>query len=327
MGNLETMNEKEGGQSTGLGEGISTNDGSDGGNNNANDNANDNLVLTANATNNRAIAAAILQSLAASVHARQSAPVFDRIEDDGLGTELLSFCEFHDAITVGRSCRRLKGLSDAALDGLIDATLAHLPLDCNWGNYGCVDIDATLKRGWSPEYRSRTALIETAIEYCHPQGDPFFGLDARLGADFDDDRARHLLRTRGVVDVKDFLNQEDEGFAWTDERGWNVNVTFQKMTHFDALKFVVETTSKINGMIGGYFDFVYDEDEYSLSGEDDDARDEGARRLRHCILCLLRKADPSSILFSQMEAEYRHEEFPAGRYKLQYCSQYQSTTI
>ena len=197
--------------------------------------------------------------------------MFGRIEDDEVVKELFSFCEFRDAASAGRTCQRLKRLADATLDGWVDTTLAHLPLNCECDfNDGQSSTEVTLKRGWSEQYRSRTALVDTAIESCDPGG------QVSLDADFDEDRARHLLRTIGIVDVKDFLGEEEGAGDYADEVGWEVKIRFQRMTQFGAARYV------------------------------------GCNSLRHSVLCLLRKADWRSIMFSQVKVKYRHSDYPSG---------------
>ena len=57
-------------------------------------------------------------------------------------------------------------------------------------------------------------LIETALSYCDPGGGY---RDVSLDADFDEDRARFLLRSRGTVDVNDFLDLDDDDNEFADE--------------------------------------------------------------------------------------------------------------
>lgn len=224
--------------------------------------------------------------------------IFDHIDDDAIIKEILSFCEFRSVARVGQTCRRLRGLSDTTLDDMAVSAIANLPHECEWSSSdGGSSIYGTLERGWKTDYRSKASLINAAVGECFiPEED----------GDFDEDRARYILRTRGAVDIKDFIDNDD-GYA--DEMGWNVRIRYGQMTRSSAARYAERCTREIKYGDGDPFCDCSDSDE-----EDDN---EGCNkqeivRTIHSVLCLLRKADPSSLVFSHMNVEHRHTDYPRG---------------
>jgi hypothetical protein len=211
----------------------------------------------------------------------------ERIEDDEVLEGLLSFCDFRSAVTVGRTCRRINNLSNSALDHGVDTALARLPFDYDNIESGS---DAILRSGWSNDYRSRVALIETALTRCDPGGQ----VSLEDEAEYDEEQARFLLRTRGMVDVDDFLV---DGGGSSVEVGWNVNITFRAITLSQAAGHIAKAMKRLNG--------TDDRDK-------EERQVEQVERLRHCALCLLRKADPSSIKYARETWAYRHTDYPSG---------------
>jgi hypothetical protein len=69
-----------------------------------------------------------------------------------------------------------------------------------YDNYDGLGICGELRRGWTNTFRSRVSLIEEALTNCYT-GD--------VGEDilqYDEDKARFLLRLKGNVDVVDFIS-------------------------------------------------------------------------------------------------------------------------
>jgi hypothetical protein len=139
-----------------------------------------------------------------------STGILGQIEDNQLLTELISFCDFNSAVSQGRTCHRLKRCSDAALDNMADvaASRVYNNRDDNdktiaggsYENYDELGICGELRRGWTNTFRSRVSLIEEALTNCYT-GD--------VGEDilqYDEDKARFLLRLKGNVDVVDFIS-------------------------------------------------------------------------------------------------------------------------
>jgi hypothetical protein len=214
----------------------------------------------------------------------------EHIEDDELLKELLSFCDFRSAVMVGRTCKRLKNLSDSALDRGVDTALARLPFEYeNVDDNNEAGAYANLRRGWSNKYRSRVALIETAITHCNPGGQ----VNLEDETEYDEEQARFLLQTREWVDVNDFL--VDGGYS--DEVGWNVQVTFRAISLSQAAGDISKTMKRLNG---------------TEDWDEEERQEEEVERLRHCALCLLRKADPSSIQSASVTREYRHPDYGLG---------------
>ena len=147
---------------------------------------------------------------------------FGRIDNDVV-EELLSFCDFDSAILVGRTCRRLQRCSDAALDQWADIAASHRQdetrdnyeglavgveiAERTIADYENVEDSAesnttgSLRRDWTNGFRSKVSLIEEALAACNDCGSAI-GYER---ANYNEDRARFLLQTRGRVDVKKIL--------------------------------------------------------------------------------------------------------------------------
>ena len=228
---------------------------------------------------------------------------FERIDDDVV-EKLLSFCDFHTAVhLVGRTCRRLKRLSDTALDKWADAALERLtekPIEYeNSNDSGEASTEGVLKRGWSRQYRTKAALIEKALEYCDPGGQ----VSLEDIAQYEEDTARFLLSTRGRVDVEDFIDHDgDDDDYYAGEVGWNVGIKHGRLSLAMATKFIGTAMNRLDGSVKELGD---ERDQHvEPVGE--------VERLRHFTLCLLRKANPSSVHFSSLKADYRHTDYPSG---------------
>mmetsp|Transcript_4268 Transcript_4268/g.9226 ORF Transcript_4268/g.9226 Transcript_4268/m.9226 type:complete len:291 (-) Transcript_4268:158-1030(-) len=257
---------------------------------------------------------------------------FDLLKDDDVVVELLSSLDFRAAVRVGRTCKRMKKAADKTLDWWAAEALKGLPRSAEWAD--CDDPsnkEAALTLKWSDDFKSKVALVETALTGCNPGGQVSV-------SDYDEDHARHLLRSRGSVDVDDFLAadaQED-----SDEVGWNVSIRFTEHMPFN------EAVGKINKSIkalDGDDDDDDDEDstvqymgprdlerilnpnarfdeEDSSSGDEegivqinhDPEEEEDVFRLQHFTLCLLRKADKNAIRYSRQKRELRHTDYPSG---------------
>jgi hypothetical protein len=163
--------------------------------------------------------------------------------------------------------------------------LTRLPFDYeNAADGGESSEEAVLRSGWSNDHRSRVALIETALTHCDPGGQ----VSLEEHAEYDENQARFLLRTRGMVDVNDFLGDEEQEDGFSNEVGWNVKITFRAMTLSQAAGHIAKAMKILNQEV------------------------EQVERLRHSALCLLRKADPSSIKYARETWDYRHTDYPSG---------------
>eukprot|EP00978_Attheya_sp_CCMP212_P042075 scaffold250640_cov52-Attheya_sp.AAC.2 len=218
--------------------------------------------------------------------------ISDIIEDDETFEEVLSFCDFRSTVMVGRTCRRLKSLSDTALDRWVEKALTRLPIDYeNVHNSAEFWARANLRTGWSTNYRSRAALRDIALTHCDPIG-------SGDEVEYDEDKARCLLRGGGEVDVNDFRT-DDADSDDSDDVGWNVCIIFRKITLTVAAAHIANAVKKIRA--AGTDDWKEKEDEV-----------EEVERLRHCTLCLLRKADPRSIKISHLVTENSQTDYGSG---------------
>ena len=213
-----------------------------------------------------------------------SIALFDSIEDDGLVKELLSFCDFQSLNSMRQTCQRLMNLSDETMDYMAVSTIDNLPIECEYSSkdWSCRSIlRGTLKRGWTTEHRSTTALIDAAIENCTE-----FNLEE---LDFDEDRASFLLQTTGAVHSADFARDVDgyDGYD-SDEDGWDVRISRHlQESPFDAAGFATMMIKKL-----------------AWKGAGDTAN------LMHGVLCLLRKAD--ILILSRKKATNRHSDNGSG---------------
>lgn len=235
--------------------------------------------------------------------------VFDKFDTDELVEVVLSFCDFRSAVNAGHVCKRFKRASDNVLDQWVDKILVMglLPIVCD---YDAEDpdyhsIEGELRKGWSEGYQSRTALVDMAIHHCNPEG------QIRLGANFDEGRARYLLRSRGKVNVQDFLNRNDDAYHVAgDDLGWSVGIYFNDTrTRTDAARYIGSEWSRKYGQDREYSDSDSDSDSDSNSDEEKEEvteKEEVAGRLLHYALCLLRKADPNSFKCSHLKILYGH---------------------
>jgi hypothetical protein len=218
---------------------------------------------------------------------QSSSSVFNKhIKDDNLIENILSFCDFHSAVETGKTCKRLKKISDDCLDHAA-AYIARnvknmLPMSV-CGYSGGDNAEAILRKNiWT--YGTRSALIEDGIELCNPEGH----VSLEDETNYDEGQARYLLQTRGYVDVTDSLIDQDD-IEMADEVGWNVKCRLRQINRQKAATKIM--------LPGDYDEYHYDE--------------ENDRIIRYYSLCLLRKADLSSIQYGFLEAEYRHTDYPS----------------
>lgn len=100
---------------------------------------------------------------------------FNEIKDNQLVTELLLFCDFYSAVSLGRTCRRLKSCSDAALDRMADMAASRMDYCSDNNIIAFSDYSNNtilqgeyreLRRGWSNTFCCKVALIEEALTNC-----------------------------------------------------------------------------------------------------------------------------------------------------------------
>jgi hypothetical protein len=156
---------------------------------------------------------------------------------------------------------------------------------------------ASLRLEWSEKFRDRDAVFEYALARADPRG---------TDADYDEDRARFLIHSRGWVDVEDFLSNRDtdvdeaEEIRWRrirmeyDAIGWRVSASFQS----------ISPENKWNKAKA----LLRDEEDESMF---EDEKVDGPFS-RQCAFGLLLDAQPSSLGYAYAKHEYRHAEFPAG---------------
>ena len=216
---------------------------------------------------------------------------FDLIEDDDVVVELLSFLDFRAAVRAGRTCKRLKRASDGALDAWVAESLARVSAEvekdtvasgCDDNGFGSAQCGLSL--GWSAEYRTKAALIETALEHCAPSGISQMAQD-----NYTEDRARFLLRTRGRVDLEDFLPPYSAEID--DEIECATHIKFKEAMPF------AEAVGRMHDNLRKLHD---------VDDDDDLVEEEDVFRVQHHTLCLLRKADRSSIRYSHLNSR-RHQ--------------------
>ena len=231
--------------------------------------------------------------------------IFGQISDDQLvANQLLSFCDFYSVVAVGRTCRRLKRCSDGALDNwaVIAASRRVASLDVDndgkmmmnlliamgyhdeFVNCDGVSIRGELRRGWTDKFRSRASLIEEALTNCHTNN--VYEHDVQ----YDEDEARFLLRSRGSVDIVDFLVDGVDPRDY-DECGFGIQIKHHNITLVNATAKIMSAICLIKGE--GNYEEELDDSDFELLN------------LCHYTLCLLRKADPSSIEFSRLKVEHR----------------------
>ena len=219
---------------------------------------------------------------------------FDLIEDDDVVVDLLSFLDFRAAVQAGRTCKRLKRASDGALDSWVVESLDKAKKDLFASGYD--DAECSLSLGWSADHQTKAALVETALEHCKPGA--IFWPSRQAQENYDRtgaDRARYLLRTRGRVDLEDILSDE-EGYESNDEIECTTNIKFREAVPFaQAVGCMNKILRKLHEL-----------------DNDDDLEEEDVLRMDHHTLCLLRKADMSSIQYSHLHSKSVHVDFAEG---------------
>lgn len=219
---------------------------------------------------------------------------FDLIENDDVVVNLLSFLDFRAAVQAGRTCKLLKRASDGALDSWVAESLDKAKKDLIAS--GCNNAECYLSLGWSADHQTKAALIETALEHCEPGA--IFWPSRQAQENYDRtgaDRARYLLRTRGRVDLEDILSGE-EGYEPNDEIECTTNIKFTEAMPF----------AQAAGCMDKILRKLHELD------NDDDLEEEDVLRMEHHTICLLRKADRSSIRYSHLHSKSVHVDFAVG---------------
>lgn len=214
--------------------------------------------------------------------------LFGIVEDDALLGEILSFCDFHGAIAVGGTCSRLKCLSDAALDkwaGLASTRqkpgkLGGYPHPHDIASRFITDFkpkemwvySAWLKRGWDGCH-SKRSLIEYALKRHGEELASYL----RRREDYDENRARHDLQGRGAVHIRHHSNIQ----KWC-----KMSIEHYNLSLGSAASKIADHIVRLD-IHHDKFDDVTDEE----------------NELRHFAFCLLKKSDPTSIMFSHVQVE------------------------
>ena len=258
------------------------------------------------------------------------------VEDDALIEHVVSFCDFHSAIAIGKTCKRFKRISDDCLDHVVASIVKRSSYDASAGMGARVQTELSLrnlKHDDCTKYM-RASVIQDGIELCNPMDNAGVGMDYYPPEDvtFVEDQARYFLDTKGYVEIEDFLtpaaytddnNHDDENFFY-DDFGWSVTVGLQTNNDLDLRKVGFQRVQTndldvrqmaIEIMRPGYKDNTnYDEDdfkgewEYAEWGLD-------YRTIQYRSLCLLRKADPSSFRRKFLNVDTRRNEYPMNKYR------------
>jgi Fe-S cluster biosynthesis and repair protein YggX len=203
---------------------------------------------------------------------------------------VVSFWDFQSLLAFRQTNHRFKRIVE---EDLKRRSLESLPIDCNDEDYDHGRFDrASLHLEWSEQFRDRDAVYEHALTRADPGG------QVSLDADYDEDRARYLIHSRGWVDVEDFLGDSDADTAEEDyycsEIGWKVSASFRSIS--PEKKWNIAKAILIN------------EDGVSMF-EDYEAN---RKFLRQCAFGLLLDAQPSSLRHTCAKYRYRHTDYPAG---------------
>ena len=201
--------------------------------------------------------------------------LFELLDDYNLCETTLSFCDFHSAVCTGRTCQRLKEISDCVLDQWADKVLSELlPIvgdEHKVHNRGRYDELSALRDGW--ELRNKPALIAFALSQC--------GQNVDIGNDtfaIDESKASYLLRTRGRMEAVDLINHVPNEYC-PDTQGYTVIISFKE---YCSLSFARQ---------------------FILGANDE--------RLKHASLCILRKCilrknnTPLRLKFATYKGVYR----------------------
>jgi len=216
--------------------------------------------------------------------------------DDNLREALLSFCDFNSAVCAGRTCKHLKEVADRVLDKWADKViLGRLPIASNeWDSSRLRAISirrmprvsderSELKNGWTPAFRTKSALINTALVL------------GSITDTVDQAKARHLFWTRGRIHVLGtgripsirVLDDIPKEYR-PDEEGFTMAIRFVESYPLRyAVKFI--RGSKVCGKACGPNDEL----------------------LKHAMFCFLRKGilrknKPLRLKFATYESVQRH---------------------
>ena len=187
-----------------------------------------------------------------------STKAFGQIEDEQLLTELLSYCDFCSAVAAGQTCSRLKRCSDAALGKWADVAASRVDGD-QYPRFihGSSDTDeqiiadahyqdeyiyklGEMRRGWTEDmFSSRASLIDEALTQVYVR--------QRYAdmVEYDEDRARFLLRSRGTVDIIDFAIVGEEDDDELKEYGWKLKIRHDNITISDAKEKILSAILQI----------------------------------------------------------------------------------
>jgi hypothetical protein len=109
---------------------------------------------------------------------------------------VVSFWDFQSLLAFRQTSHRFKRIAE---EDLKRRSLEALPVDCHDDpSHGEGSDNASLHLEWSEQFRNRDAVYEYALARADPDG------QVSLDVDYDKDRARSLIHSRGWVDVEDF---------------------------------------------------------------------------------------------------------------------------
>jgi hypothetical protein len=207
----------------------------------------------------------------------------------------VSFWDFQSFLAFRQTNHRFKRIAE---EDLKRRSLKALPIDCDHENYNGERSDsASLHLEWSDQFRDRDAVCEYALSHADPGG------QVSMNADYDEDRARYLIHSRGWVDVEDFVGNSDsdtdeEDFSLS-EIGWRVSASFRSISPDNKWNNAKALLKKEEG--GSMHPPHFSEDE-----------EINWQLLRQCAFGLLLDAQPSSFRYACEKHEYRHTDYPSG---------------
>jgi hypothetical protein len=202
---------------------------------------------------------------------------------------VVSFWDFQSLLAFRQTRHRFKHIADEEMKRR--SRLEAFPVD--WHDRdgsGEASSEASLRLEWSEQFRDRDAVLEYALGHADPGG------QVSLDADYDKDRARDLIHSRGWVDVEDFLGNNnsdsdadeagEEGYS--DEIGWNVSASFRSISPENKWKNAKALLTNEEGEVAP------------------------SLHIRQCAFGLLLDAQPSSLRYAYAKYEYRHTDYPSG---------------
>lgn len=150
------------------------------------------------------------------------------VKDDSIVESVLSFCDFRTTISAGETCKRLHKISKACLDHAADYALTNennvlpLTLGRDDDNPPKHNILRTTNK-WT--FGSQSALIEDTMELLtNSNGLGHYYFNPRNNNEeeyihFNEDQARHLIRTRGHLCIEDFADNNHDDYHESHEVG------------------------------------------------------------------------------------------------------------